>query len=47
MFEIAALICTDITQQIEKAERDERFGFHQASLHRCKTARRFCEDLIA
>lgn len=46
MFEIAGLICDDIAKQIEDAERDERFGFHQASLHRCETAKRFCEDLI-
>jgi len=47
MFEIAALICADIAKQIEGAERDELYGSHQSSLHRCKTAKRFCEDLIA
>lgn len=44
--EIERMICADIDHQLENAQRDERYGYHEAYLYRCKNAKRFCEDLI-
>lgn len=46
-FEIEALISRDIIRQIEEAQRDELYGYHEAAIHRCKTAKQFCQSLIS
>lgn len=45
--EIEELISNDIVREIEDAQRDERYGFHEAAIYRCNTAKEFCQNLIS
>lgn len=45
MFDIELLIVSDMGKQLEDAERDHKYGYTEATIHRCKTVRAWCDTL--
>lgn len=44
--DIELMICKDIAEQLEKADRDYTFGYPEAALYRLGVVKNWCSNLI-